>query len=306
MSIKQNNEILAGDIRAALRRNLVQTSIAPQTSGGVTVESNDDGFWILNGSSSVEREIAVNIYLNTGRYRITGCPNRDNTELRLHKEDWSWAVYSRGGNGTTFTITEDIKGLFSLGIYIQAGVTYTNVVFKPMITSDLETNYDDFVTYDSYDNSLVKPISGFPGGIPTASDRVLFEQNGEEKSTSISAVGKVIGINTDLLWTNANPTSEFPEQFISLDLSKYKYILINFYFDVNNTRRTHLCLVDKVDKPVTVSSVYDQFGIARQITGVKDNGVSIGPGVITSYPVGGAEYSIHNAQMVPYQIYGVK
>lgn len=303
MSIKQNHEILAGDIRAALRRNLVQTFIAPQTSGGVTVESNDDGFWILNGSSSVEREISVSIYLNTGRYRITGCPNRDDTELRLHKSDWSWSVYSRGGSGTTFTITEDIKGWFLLGIYAQAGVTYTNVVFKPMITSDLETNYDDFVLYD---NPPVTPISDFPSGIPTASDKVLFEQNGEEKSASISDVGKVIGINTDLLWTNANPTSEFPGQFISLDLSKYKYILINFYFDMNNTRRTHLCLLDKVDKPVSVSNVYDQFGIARQITGVRDNGVSIGSGVITSYPVGGAEYTIHNAQMIPHQIYGVK
>ena len=75
---------------------------------------------------------------------------------------------------------------------------------------------------------------------------------------------------------------------------------------MNNTRRTHLYLLDKVDKPVTVSNVYDQFGIARQITGVTDNGVSIGPGVITSYPIGGAEYAIHNAQMVPHQIYGVK
>ena len=37
-----------------------------------------------------------------------------------------------------------------------------------------------------------------------------------------------LGLKMDLLWTNANPTSDFEEQTINLDLSKYTFILILF------------------------------------------------------------------------------
>lgn len=46
------------------------------------------------------------------------------------------------------------------------------------------------------------------------------------------------GINLDLLWTNASPYSAFPEQIISLDLSKYKAIVISACdYGLDETRR---------------------------------------------------------------------
>lgn len=43
-------------------------------------------------------------------------------------------------------------------------------------------------------------------------------------------------LKMDLLWTNASPTSEFGEQTINLDLSKYKMVAIDYYNNGNPSK----------------------------------------------------------------------
>lgn len=72
-------------------------------------------------------------------------------------------------------------GNYVLDIDINNGTALNNVVVKPMITDDLSTTYDDFV---SYDDSLVTGSNQyFFGGIDK--DRVLatFTNNGTYTAT---------------------------------------------------------------------------------------------------------------------------
>ena len=97
----------------------------------------------------------------------------------------------------------------------------------------------------------IKAISQFDAATPTSNDKILFEQNGDGKSTTIgNAVntcsltleeiksitnlsGKIASASAlkevatlDLLWTNANPTSSFSTQELYMNLTKYKAIMI--------------------------------------------------------------------------------
>ena len=74
----------------------------------------------------------------------------------------------------------------------------------------------------------IKAISQFDAATPTSNDKILFEQNGEGKSTTFYAVSKAIGINMDNLWTNSSPASPFESQTIPLDLTEYRYVKIMF------------------------------------------------------------------------------
>lgn len=150
----------------------------------------------------------------------------------------------------------------------------------------------------------IKKIGEFTSGTPTASDKILIEQNGAGKSTTVENLGKAIGINTDLLWTNSSTSSYFSEQNISLDLSKYKYIMINFYFDTINSKLSCLYLLSKTNKTIRISNIYDQYGIAREIKSITDSIVSFGSGIETKLSDGA--YRELNSLMIPYQIYGVK
>ena len=82
----------------------------------------------------------------------------------------------------------------------------------------------------------------------------------------------------DLLWTNANPYSEFPEQTLSLDLSKYKVIAISVNdYGVDTTRRdtTQTTFVLKnVDSHIFSTYLHQDIGSMRKVS-ASDDGVYI-------------------------------
>ena len=105
-----------------------------------------------------------------------------------------------------------------------------------------------------------------------------------------------------LLWTNPNPTSEFSAQTISLDLSKYDAIKIDYNAYGIKSEETY------VGKSCRLSSV-SPGGSSYYITAryrdckVMTDGIKFDDGY-TSYAV--ATPDTNNANCIPYKIYGIK
>lgn len=152
----------------------------------------------------------------------------------------------------------------------------------------------------------IKKISQFTSGTPTASDKILFEQSGAGKSATIEYLGKAIGINRELLWTNANPTSDFITQTISIGANSYKLLIIvfrastsspylhEFIFNINDYGNF------KIFSSTDYSLVKTIF---RAIVLTKGGDIEIKSAYFSDTY---GNYTLSNQVLIPFKIYGVK
>lgn len=158
-----------------------------------------------------------------------------------------------------------------------------------------------------------KKISDFPSGTPTENDRILIEQGGAGKSSTIENLGKTIGINMDLLWTNSSPRSEFTEQTVSLNLSKYKLIIISVLvrdelkvFDfskIGNTLQIDASINVHYESAEPEGAIYY---LACRYATISDSGILFSNSYMKANTgVSGTRYNA-NGFLIPQEIYGVK
>lgn len=107
----------------------------------------------------------------------------------------------------------------------------------------------------------------------------------------------------DLLWTNANPKSEFAQQTISVNLSTYDLILIDFFRDSISDLTSQILIPSESQySSITMYSwplatiLYREFHIADNSISFSDGARMINFGTDTH----------DNYKMIPYKIYGVK
>lgn len=110
-----------------------------------------------------------------------------------------------------------------------------------------------------------------------------------------------LGIDMDLLWTNASPTSDFGAQTISLDLSSYKGILlkVRVYGDGSKNLMVYF-YVDKTSTEWLLSAGFGASGyvVRRYITAISNSGIQ--------FDVGKVYQTTNNGACIPAQIYGIK
>lgn len=104
------------------------------------------------------------------------------------------------------------------------------------------------------------------------------------------------------LWENSSPGSTFAAQTVSLSLSDYTHVGIEFLLDNSVTYTLPMAIYKKGDtgRYRTHNAVFTQ----RAINSVSASGVSFGAGV--SWSDYGGSYATNNAQLIPYRIYGIK
>ena len=140
-------------------RNLLNPTLETTTQDGVTCTNNGDGTYTLNGtpptgsgysSFQLSQGIQKNIY---GGCLFTGTPLPAN-EYRLYvgyyNEKGNWRAEQFVGNKGI--IIDGSYPRISIEILCNKGASAANnLIFKPMITTDLSATYDDFVPYSGYD-----------------------------------------------------------------------------------------------------------------------------------------------------------
>lgn len=152
--IESTKTDLVGTVEAPLMlgkatRNLLNPTLQTTTQNGVTCTNNGDGTYTLNGAATVTPTLFVvdKLTVNKGSYKVIKS-NNSNSSV-------SCSLRGKDGNGifadqdSIAEILEDTEVWF----YIRIGDTaaLSNVIVKPMLTTDLNATSDNFVPYSGYD-----------------------------------------------------------------------------------------------------------------------------------------------------------
>ena len=139
-------------------KNLFKATLGNVTVNGITCTANSDGTYILNGTCTVDTSFSkIGIFdhiLNEPLY-LTGVPSGCGSYLALVRYDGNNILVTNGGN------TKIDAGIHTKHIefWITKGTTLNNVIFKPMITTDLTATYDDF---EPYTGGIPSPNPDYP------------------------------------------------------------------------------------------------------------------------------------------------
>ena len=133
-------------------KNLLNPALATTTSNGVTCTKNNDGTYTLNGTATARTffNINSNIPIIKGvTYKVVCIRDEDidpGKFLSCVRRKATSAEYIF--NNGTFIADTDLCWLW---IEVEKDKTMNNVTIKPMLTTDLEATYDDYVPYSGYD-----------------------------------------------------------------------------------------------------------------------------------------------------------
>ncbi len=149
------------------------------TNGYITINSNDDGSYTLNGSRiSTAPPLLIQIikdgkYLLTDNilkrgksYKYTACPSNSVSQHLLSQINYrdgsnNLVQYDEGGNGVVIDIPNNANvGNCNIAVYHDAA--FTNVVVKPMITlsSTPNSDYAHYVPYAMSNREITEELSG--------------------------------------------------------------------------------------------------------------------------------------------------
>ena len=165
--------------------------------------------------------------------------------------------------------------------------------YSEILAKDIKGEFSNCVGYGT--NST--KISGFTSGTPAASDKILFEQNGNGRSTTVENLRKITGINVDLLWSNDNTETAFSARVIPLDLSNYKLVYIKLIYLMEDGASGYLLL--PVGEETSFSTAYFsyQYVVLRRFP-VHSNSIEIGDGLKNG--------TVDNSVLIPKCAYGIK
>lgn len=130
------------------QKNLLANTGATVTRNGITYTNNGDGTWTVNGTATADSYgvIADGYEQLSFDYPVTlsGCPeggNGDTYWLQFYLYDGTNTARDYGDG---VTVTPSGTGSRNVAIYIHAGTTVNNLVFKPMLR-DARIASDTFV-----------------------------------------------------------------------------------------------------------------------------------------------------------------
>jgi hypothetical protein len=165
--------------------NFIDPTLGTTTVSGVTCTNNGDGTYTLNGTASASTQIILVPYKNydasdetrlikhNGKLHFTALPSGagDSNFYAQVAGATSEGAWKGGGgqdfgDGITFAPTENPFYLYVVRLVIPSGRTFSNLVVKPMLTTDLSATYDDFVQY-SGDGELNENVADLYNNLAT-------------------------------------------------------------------------------------------------------------------------------------------
>ena len=131
------------------------------------------------------------------------------------------------------------------------------------------------------------------------------------KALVVNAPGVDGPIDVELiktLWTNPSPTAEFAAQTITLSISDYDFLLVNFAYANDNNFQSSIIAPKGHDFTIEMTSPLSNgrlLNISRNVTYVSATSLSISDGTrATSYD--SESSAIQNIRCIPTVIYGIK
>ena len=145
--------------------NLLNPTLQTTTQNGVTCTNNGDGTYTLNGTANSTARFILKGGFNCSQFvgmKLVGCPSKAivggvrKFAIVMEAAASPWNTNADDiGNGSIIVGPSGNSNLF---IAVYEGATLDNLVFKPMITTNLSATYDDFVQYTGDSGSLNKDV----------------------------------------------------------------------------------------------------------------------------------------------------
>ena len=145
--------------------NFINPTLQTTTKNGVTCTNNGDGTYKISGTAtkattfvitSADRKLS-NILIADKTYRLVGNSKKSNIKLMLMQWDSEWNYIDDSasdlGEGANVKINPNTYYV-RCNVTVESGVPYDNLVLKPMLTTNLDATYDDFVPYTGDTGSL--------------------------------------------------------------------------------------------------------------------------------------------------------
>ena len=155
------------DVRGQIHTNLLNPTAPTQTINGVTfTRNNGDGTYTVNGTATELTYFPLaNQFTDldlSREYKIVGCPQGggENSYVVYDDKNNKNNAYKDKGNGVVYTPKNQPK----IYIRITSGATCDNLLFKPMLTTDLSATYNDYVPYTGDSGRLNEDVANLVKG----------------------------------------------------------------------------------------------------------------------------------------------
>lgn len=141
--------------------NDLPMTLTSQVINGATATINADGSVTIDTAGSATTGVANFVWQFPSfgkvgkKYRLVGCPSGGGANtyyVNIYDGGWNDGTKDYG-SGNTFTLS---TGITEAVISIRSGVVVDHLTFKPMITTDLNATYDDFVEYAKTNRELTE------------------------------------------------------------------------------------------------------------------------------------------------------
>ena len=134
-------------------KNLFNPMLKTNTANGVTCTNNGDSTYTINGTSTKDRWISFGyMTLKPGKYKFIATENN----VRVNNLSVSLNSTAVAMSGDIFTVQS--KGVYDIGLS-TFNKTFNNVLIKPMLTTNLNATYDDFVPYTGEGETLAHNVA---------------------------------------------------------------------------------------------------------------------------------------------------
>lgn len=134
--------------------NMIVPILKSNVTSGVTCTDLGDGTYSLSGTASEDAYFSVWYGSLSGKtIKMLGCPSGGGTNYYMYLKDSNNISHIDKGNGTI------VDSVVSIYIYIKSGTNTNGLIFKPMLTTNLQATYDDFVPFTGSTGKLNSDVA---------------------------------------------------------------------------------------------------------------------------------------------------
>lgn len=150
--IKNNNNMISF-LNSNMTINLLNPTLHTTTQNGITCTNNADGTYTINGTATdlfAINLMEVNFTKIKENVKLCGCSSGgSNTTYKLSLIIADTSVQQNDyGDGAIINNPNILaSNKVALRIVVYKGITLKGAIFKPMLTTNLNATYNDFVSY---------------------------------------------------------------------------------------------------------------------------------------------------------------
>lgn len=274
-------------------KNLLNVTMGTTTKNGITCTANDDGTFTLNGTATaslffiiINNDDLKKAFGTNEELRLTGAPkgaSKTGYYLQIRKNEPE-VIYRDTGGGVT---AKKPNASCNVAIVIVNGTVFNNVLFKPMLTTDLTATYDDF---EPYTGGIPSPNPDYPQEIKSVVNPTVKVSN--EDGTQFKTVTLPYTLNAIPVSSGGNVTIN-GQQYIAdyVDVERGKLVRMVDSSKLDNTQsivnKTEWLLAEPQETDLTTEEItaFKALATYYPTTNISVNSEQLDGYTVFNYPI---------------------